>query len=210
MVVTDIIEVTKAKSRVFLDGEFAFVLYKGELRLYKLRKNEEVSDKIVEEILHTLLPKRAKKRSLMLLQKKDYTEMELRRKLQECEYPQSAVDEAIDYVKSFRYIDDERYCRAYINCYSSKWSKQQITTKLMAKGIDKRLTHTVYDELLQDGELNCNEEELIRDILRKKHYDPNVSDAKKRQKLYQHLLYKGFSMEQIKHVLGEYTDDSVY
>ena len=210
MVVTDIIEVTKAKSRVFLDGEFAFVLYKGELRLYKLRKNEEVSDKIVEEILHTLLPKRAKKRSLMLLQKKDYTEMELRRKLQECEYPQSAVDEAIDYVKSFRYIDDERYCRAYINCYSSKWSKQQITTKLMAKGIDKRLTHTVYDELLQDGELNCNEEELIRDILRKKHYDPNVSDAKKRQKLYQHLLYKGFSMEQIKHVLGEYTDYSVY
>lgn len=210
MVVTDIIEVTKAKSRVFLDGEFAFVLYKGELRLYKLRKNEEVSDKIVEEILHTLLPKRAKKRSLMLLQKKDYTEMELRRKLQEGEYPQSAVDEAIDYVKSFRYIDDEGYCRAYINCYSSKWSKQQITTKLMAKGIDKRLTHTVYDELLQDGELNCNEEELIRDILRKKHYDPNVSDAKKRQKLYQHLLYKGFSMEQIKHVLGEYTDDSVY
>ena len=210
MIVTDIVELSKSRSKVYLDGEFAFVLYKGELRLYKLRKNEEVSDKIVEEILHTLLPKRAKKRSLMLLQKKDYTEMELRRKLQECEYPQSAVDEAIDYVKSFRYIDDERYCRAYINCYSSKWSKQQITTKLMAKGIDKRLTHTVYDELLQDGELNCNEEELIRDILRKKHYDPNVSDAKKRQKLYQHLLYKGFSMEQIKHVLGEYTDDSVY
>ena len=210
MVVTDIIEVTKAKSRVFLDGEFAFVLYKGELRLYKLKKDGEVSDKTVEEILHILLPKRAKKRSLMLLQKKDYTEMELRRKLQEGEYPQSAIDDAIDYVKSFHYIDDERYCRAYINCYSSKWSKQQITTKLLAKGIDKRLTHAVYDKLLQDGQLDCNEEELIRDILRKRHYDQNVSDVRQRQKLYQHLLYKGFSMEQIKHVLGEYTDDAVY
>lgn len=207
MVVTDIIEVTKAKSRVFLDGEFAFVLYKGELRLYKLRKDEEVSEKAVEEILHTLLPKRAKKRSLMLLQKKDYTEMELRRKLHEGEYPQNAIDEAIDYVKSFHYIDDERYCRAYINCYSSKWSKQQITTKLLAKGIDKRLTYTVYDELLQDGQLNCNEEDLIRDIVRKKHYDSNVSDVKQRQKLYQHLLYKGFSMEKIKQVLGEYNED---
>ncbi len=210
MVVTDIIEVTKAKSRVFLDGEFAFVLYKGELRLYKLRKDEEVSDATVDEILHTLLPKRAKKRSLMLLQKKDYTEMELRRKLQEGEYPQSAIDEAVDYVKSFQYIDDERYCRAYINCYASKWSKQQITTKLLAKGIDKRLTHAVYDELLRDGQLDYNEEELIRDIIRKKHYNPNVSDAKQRQKLYQHLLYKGFSMEQIRHVLGEYTEDSAY
>ena len=54
MVVTDIIEVTKAKSRVFLDGEFAFVLYKGELRLYKLRKDEEVSERTVEEINKTL------------------------------------------------------------------------------------------------------------------------------------------------------------
>ena len=207
MVVTDIIEVTKAKSRVFLDGEFAFVLYKGELRLYKLRKDGEVSEKTVEEILHTLLPKRAKKRSLMLLQKKDYTEMELRRKLHEGEYPQNAIDEAIDYVKSFHYIDDERYCKAYINCYSSKWSKQQITTKLLAKGIDKRLTYTVYEELLQDGQLNCNEEDLIRDIVRKKHYDSNVSDVKQRQKLYQHLLYKGFSMEKIKQVLGENNED---
>ena len=143
MVVTDIIEVTKAKSRVFLDGEFAFVLYKGELRLYKIRKNEEVSEETVAEILHTLLPKRAKKRSLMLLQKKDYTEMELRHKLLDGEYPQQAVDEAIEYVKSFQYIDDERYCRAYINCYASKWSKQQITMKLLAKGIDKRLTDTI-------------------------------------------------------------------
>lgn len=207
MVVTDIIEVTKIKSRVFLDGEFAFVLYKGELRLYKLRKDEEVSEETVEEILYTLLPKRAKKRSLMLLQKKDYTEVELRRKLQDGEYPQNAIDEAIDYVKAFHYIDDERYCRAYINCYASKWSKQQITTKLLAKGIDKRLTHAIYNELLQDGQLDCNEEELIRDILRKKHYDAKNCDYKQRQKLYQHLLYKGFSMEQIRHVLGECAED---
>ncbi len=207
MVVTDIIEVTKAKSRVFLDGEFAFVLYKGELRLYKIRKNEEVSEETVAEILHTLLPKRAKKRSLMLLQKKDYTEMELRHKLLDGEYPQQAVDEAIEYVKSFQYIDDERYCRAYINCYASKWSKQQITMKLLAKGIDKRLTDTIYMELMQEGQLNCSEEELIRDILRKKRYNPSHSDSKQRQKLFQHLLYKGFSMEQIRRVLGEYAED---
>jgi regulatory protein len=207
VVVTDIIEVTKAKSRVFLDGEFAFVLYKGELRLYKLRKGEEVLEETVDEIFNRVLPKRAKKRSLMLLEKRDYTEMELRRKLQDGEYPQKAIDEAIDYVKSFRYIDDERYCRAYINCYASKWSKQQITMKLLAKGVDKHLAHAIYEELLQEGQLACNEEELIQEILRKKQYNPQSTDYKQRQKLYQHLLYKGFSMEQIKHVLGEFTND---
>lgn len=204
MVVTDIVEVTKVKSRVFLDGEFAFVLYKGELRLYQLQKGSEVSKEVIEEIVKTLLPKRAKKRSLMLLQKKDYTEAELRRKLSEGEYPLEVIDQAIDYVRSFHYIDDERYCRNYINCYSSKWSKQQITAKLSAKGIDRKMTHAIYEELIQEGSLSCMEEELIRDILRKKHYDPSNADPKQRQALYRHLLYKGFSMDRIRSVLGEW------
>lgn len=205
MIVTDIVEVTKAKSRVFLDGEFAFVLYKGELRLYKMRKGEEIRQETVNEIMHVILPKRAKKRSLMLLQKKDYTEAELRRKLIEGEYPKEAVDEALSYVKSFHYIDDDNYCRAYINCYSSKWSRQQITTKLMAKGIGKERIKYIFEELQQDGELENVEEELIQDILRKKHYDPQNADYKTRQKMYQHLAYKGFSQEMIRKALGEVT-----
>lgn len=205
MIVTDIVEVTKTKSRVFLDGEFAFVLYKGELRLYKIRKGEEISQETVNEILEVLLPKRAKKRSLMLLQKKDYTEEELRRKLCDGEYPSMAVEEAVAYVKSFHYIDDDRYCRAYINCYSSKWSRQQITTKLMTKGVDKERICRVFEELQQEGELEDTEEKLIQDILRKKHYDPQTADWKTRQKMYQHLMYKGFSSEKIRKTLGEVT-----
>lgn len=205
MIVTDIVEVTKAKSRVVLDEEFAFVLYKGELRLYKIRKGEAITQETVDEILQVLLPKRAKKRSLMLLQKKDYTEEELRRKLYEGEYPQEVVEEAISYVKSFHYIDDDRYCRAYINCYCSKWSRQQITTKLMAKGIEKNRIKRVFEELMQEGEIEDMEEELICDILRKKHYDPQTADVKMRQKMYQHLAYKGFSSEKIKRILGEVT-----
>ena len=205
MIVTDIIEVTKAKSRVFLDGEFAFVLYKGELRLYNIRKGEEVMQETVDEILHVILPKRAKKRSLMLLQKKDYTEEELSRKLYDGEYPPEVVEEAVAYVKSFHYIDDDRYCRAYINCYSSKWSRQQITLKLMNKGISKERIKRVLEELQQEGELEDSEELLIHDILRKKHYDFHAADAKTRQKMYQHLAYKGFSSEKIRKALEEVT-----
>lgn len=204
MIVTDIVEVTKAKCRVFLDGEFAFVLYKGELRLYRIRKGEAIPEETIREIVHELLPKRAKKRSLMLLQKKDYTEMELRRKLQDGEYPTEAIEEAITYAKSFQYIDDDRYCTAYINCYSTKWSKQQITSKLMAKGIKKNRISRIYEQLVQDEELKSTEEELIREILRKKHYNPTVADSMAKRKMYQHLAYKGFSGDMIAKVLGEY------
>ncbi len=200
MIVTNIIEVTKAKSRVFLDEEFAFVLYKGELRLYHIKKDNEITDTSYAEIMDVVLPKRAKKRCLMLLQKKDYTEEELRRKLKAGEYPQKAIEEAIAYVKSFHYIDDYRYCVSYINCYASKWSYQQIMSKLITKGVDKKCIQQAYEEVMENGNIVA-EEELIRAILRKKNYDSEHADAKAKQKIYNHLLYKGFSSGVINQVL---------
>ena len=202
MIVTDIVELSKSRSRVYLDGEFAFVLYKGELRLYHIAKDRELSEAEYEEITGTVLPKRAKKRCLMLLQKRDYTEEELRRKLREGEYPASCVDEAIEYVKSYHYVDDYRYCKSYISCYGDRWSKQQILTKLLAKGVDKNCILNAYEEACSMGDV-ASEEDLIRDLLKKKHFDISTSDRKAIQKMYRHLLYKGFSAESVNRIFHD-------
>lgn len=202
MIITDIVELTKSRSRIYLDGEFAFVLYKGELRLYHITKGEELTESDYREILHTVLPKRAKKRCLMLLQKKDYTEEELRRKLRDGEYPADSIEEAIEYVKSYHYVDDYRYCMSYISCYGDKYSKQQILTRLLAKGVDKKCIIEAYEESLDKGE-TASEEELIYAVLSKKHFDISTADIKSRQKMYRHLLYKGFSAEGIGRIFHE-------
>ena len=164
MIVTDIVELTKSRSRIYLDGEFAFGLYKGELRLYHIAKDSELSQAEYEEILHTVLPKRAKKRCLMLLQKKDYTEWELRRKLRDGEYPLDCIEEAVDYVKSYHYVDDYRYCMSYISCYGDKRSRQQIVSRLLAKGVEKNCILQAYEESMDKGEA-VSEEELIYAVL---------------------------------------------
>ena len=202
MIVTDIVELSKSRSRVYLDGEFAFVLYKGELRLYHIEKNAELAEEEYAEIMGTVLPKRAKKRCLMLLQKKDYTEEELRRKLRAGEYPQDSIDEAIDYVKGYHYVDDYRYCKSYISCYGDKCSRQQILSRLLAKGVDKNCILEAYEEVQSMGEV-VSEEELIYALLSKKHFDIAAADMKSRQKMYRHLLYKGFSIEGISRVFHD-------
>lgn len=201
MIVTDIVELSKSRSRVYLDGEFAFVLYKGELRLYHIEKDAELAEEEYEEIVGTVLPKRAKKRCLMLLQKKDYTEEELRRKLRAGEYPQDSINEAIDYVKGYHYVDDYRYCKSYISCYGDKCSRQQMLSRLLAKGVDKKCILEAYEEVQAMGEV-ASEEELICAVLKKKHFDISTSDMRARQKMYRHLLYKGFSAEGIGRILN--------
>lgn len=205
MIVTEIIEISKVKCRIFLDDEFAFVLYKGELRLYHIQVGREIEEEVYEEILHTVLTKRAKKRCLMLLQKKDYTEEELRRKLRQGEYPETIIDTAIEYVKGYHYIDDYRYCVSYIRCYGDKWSRQQIITKLLTKGVAKEYINQAYEEAFDKGDVEP-EEELIRTILHKKQYNAQEADGKTKQKMYRHLLYKGFSMASISKVLGDFVD----
>lgn len=67
MFVTDILEFTKSRYRIFLDYEFAFVLYKGELHKFGIKKDTEISDDIYNEIMGKLLPERARKRAYNLL-----------------------------------------------------------------------------------------------------------------------------------------------
>ena len=42
MLVTQVTELSKSRSKVYIDQEFAFVLYKGELRLYHIKESEEL------------------------------------------------------------------------------------------------------------------------------------------------------------------------
>ncbi len=81
MKVTRILELSKSRSKVYIDEEFAFVLYKGELRLYHVREGEELSEEDYNKIILEVLPKRAKLRAMNVLMGREETSEELRRKL---------------------------------------------------------------------------------------------------------------------------------
>ena len=55
MQVTKIEPVTKTKFKVYLDEQFAFVLYKGELSRYRIQEESELSQETVNEIKNEVL-----------------------------------------------------------------------------------------------------------------------------------------------------------
>ena len=114
-VVTDLVELDKKRYQVYLDEEFTFVLYKGEVRKYKIVVGKPLAQAAYQELVQEVLPKRAKLRAMNLLTKRPYTEKKLRQKLVEGKYPEDIIDIALAYVKSYGYIDDEAYARDYIS-----------------------------------------------------------------------------------------------
>lgn len=188
--------------RVFLDGAFAFVLYKKECRELSVAEGEELSREDYEKITKEILPHRAKLRAMHLLEKRPYTEKGLRDKLTDAEYPEETIDAAIAYVSSYGYIDDARYARDYAETYVTRKSRRRILSDLLARGIDKACAEEAVAEVfLAEGDEA--EEEQLKTLLRKKGYDPSVDDTVYHQKIYAFLSRKGFSHEQIKRAMRE-------
>lgn len=199
MIVTQITDISKNRSKVYIDQEFAFVLYKGELRLYHLSEGAEIKDEDYAEIIQTVLPKRAKLRAMNLLQKRTYTEKQLRDKLKEGFYPEEILEEAISYVKSFHYVDDEQYALDYLTYNEGRKSLRQIEQDLYQKGISKELWSKTMD-LWEDNGGKQDETEMISSLLEKKHYHADC-DLKTKQKIYSFLLRKGFSSDAIRRTM---------
>lgn len=200
MIVTQLAAISNGRYRVYVEDEIAFVLYRGELKRLDIREGKEISEESLREIQEEILPNRAKKRAMNLLQKRDYTAAGLRRKLQEGDYPEPSIEEAIAYVESYGYIDDFRYARDFILYQMDKKSRTRIEQDLLRKGIEKKLIGEVFDELEEEG-TSQNEETMIAALLQKKKYDVKAAGPQEKQRMYAFLYRRGFHSEAINKAL---------
>lgn len=199
-IVTGITAYSKGRYKIDIDGQFRFVLYRGELHTYHVKEGERISDEFLKEILSEVLPKRARLRSMNLLKGREYTEYQLREKLRQGLYPDAVINDAVEYVKSYHYVDDRRYAKDYIVYYSESRSRGRIEQDLLRKGISKELIRAVYEEDLGEEELP-DEILLMEKWLEKKNYSKENADYREKQKMGAFLYRKGFSLDNIEKIL---------
>lgn len=193
--------VLKEKRRVAIrfDNGVEVTLYRSELRGLPLQEGTLLTQEgsyIPEELYHRILTEvvgiRARKRALFLLEKMDRTEHQLYDKLRQNGYPEECVQNAVDYVKSFHYIDDLRYARTYVRYHQQKKSRQRLKMDLLQKGVAKDTIERALEE-----EFVSDERDKIRALLEKRRYDYRTKDAKEQQRMYQFLLRRGYKSSDI-------------
>ena len=206
MLVTRIRPVTRQKYRIEAEGLPPFVLYKGEVSRYHIEEDKDLSMETYREILEEVLIKRAKLRTLRLLEQGDRTKKGLENKLEQNGYPPEAVEEAIVYAESFHYIDDKRYAVNYIQNQRGCKGRARIMMELRNKGVSQE----DIDFAFQETEEGADTRERIRELIGKKRKSQGTMEEKERQKLYGFLMRRGFASSDILSVLresaGEWTD----
>lgn len=196
MLVTDIKSVTKTKYKIFIDEQFAFTLYKGELSRYHIKENVEIDEETMEEIKAVVL-KRAKLRAMHLLADMDRTEAQIRTKLAAGGYGETIVEQALSYVKQFGYINDLNYARRFVESKKRTKSKKEIYALLSQKGLSRELVGEALEECYDREDAGA----AIKEIMRKRRYDPGIAEEAETRKLYAYLAGKGFAYEDIRQVI---------
>lgn len=134
----------------------------------------------------------AKKRAMSLLQHMDRTEWELRDKLCQKGFSQEAVDEAVEYVRSFHYIDDLRYAVHFVEIHHGQRSMQRLKQDLYKRHVPDEYIDIALDAVDRD------DSEALRKAVRKLTRGETGFSYEEKQKMAAKLCRKGFRLHDIK------------
>ena len=135
----------------------------------------------------------------------EHCEKEMRDKLKRWGIDESAQDRIIQRLINERYIDDERYARAFVKdkIRYNKWGRRKVQQALWLKHIDPEIQQRVLNEINDSEYLN-----VLRPLLRQKRKTVKAeSDYELNQKLVRFALGRGFTFDIIRQCLDVDEDD---
>lgn len=146
-------------------------------------------------------------KAVNLLAFKDRTVQEIKQKLVEKGYSSEEVEEAVEKLSYYGYLNDQNYTISYIKDNTSKKGKKLIMNELSHKGIDKNIVNDMYDSI------DVDEERVIDEMMNRRFKEMDLSDEKSYRKVVGFFLRRGFGYDNIKKVIRRYSsfvDNEMY
>lgn len=197
---------------IYVDEELAFTL--TDEGLYKARLKAGTELEITEsfsEILREDQVKRCKNRALKIITDSPKSVNKVREKLKREQFTEDAIDGAIEFLKDYKFVNDERLAKNLTRrAVRANSSVRQIKSSLYQKGIQKEDIQAAIEDVDEDQEI-----ENARKIAMKKYNSiKSKSSEDIIKKVYYTLNYKGFSyratekaMKAVKEILREREED---
>lgn len=146
--------------------------------------------------------------ALRHLEYRERSTYEVKKHLKEKGYPEGEIEEAIDYLQEFHYLDDARYCEHYINYALSKGKGSlRIKRELEEKGIASELIQIAIENQLDRSMEFENAMNQVKKIMTNHTFDDDgeiiLIDSKLKAKIGRRLSSLGYQTGMIYEILGK-------
>ena len=142
---------------------------------------------------------RARHSALRLLARREHSQYELRRKLKARGHGERVVDGLLAELITERLLSDTRYAEAMVTNRASRgYGPLRICMELRDRGVAERIV----DKVLQEAEVDWDE--CLRHTYDRKYGEMAVESFKNWASRAQFLNNRGFSVDAIRRVIGNY------
>ena len=131
----------------------------------------------------------------------EHCQWEMREKMRRWELSDEEQDRVLQRLVSERYVDDERYARAFVNdkVRYNKWGRRKIEQALWMKHVDETVARRILDEVPDEDYLS-----VLRPLLQQKRKTTKAAgDYEMNQKLMRFALGRGFTFDIIQRVMDD-------
>ena len=142
-----------------------------------------------------------KGRALRALAGRDYSRVELERKLASFETEPGQLAKALDELQAKGFLDEQRAADSLARRRGQKLGTARVVQEMRAKGIEPQAI------VLASAELKATELERAREVWRKRFGVPPM-DAKERGKQMRFLIARGFSSDIMRRVVVGTDEDA--
>jgi len=135
----------------------------------------------------------------------EHCQHEMLEKMRRWEMSEEAQARVMQRLVSERYIDDERFARAFVydKIRYNKWGRRKVEQALWLKHIDKDIQERVLDEIGDDEYLK-----VLRPLLKQKERTIKAAnDYERNQKLVRFALQRGFTFDIIRRCIDGEVDE---
>ena len=125
-------------------------------------------------------------------------------KMTKWEISEEAQARIMEHLVKNKYIDDERYCRAFVHdkMEYNHWGRRKIEQALYVKHVDKAIQKTVLDEIPDEDFID-----ILRPlIVHKRRQTRANSEYEMNMKLMRFAASRGFTIEQIRQCIDVEAD----
>ena len=135
----------------------------------------------------------------------EHCQHEMLEKMRRWELPEEEQARVMQRLISERYVDDERYARAFVKdkVRYNKWGRRKVEQALWQKHIDEDIRQRVLDEVDDEEYLS-----VLRPLLKQKRKSTKAnSDYELNQKLVRFAISRGFTYDIIRQCLDVNEED---
>lgn len=139
--------------------------------------------------------------AVSLLTYRDRSCGELKKRLSEKEYSAEEIEETMNKLIYYGYVDDRSFAESYASCRSASKGNRLIKQELFGKGID----HSVVEQTI--AKLDRDEAEDVYRILCERYFHAELGDDRIRRRVYGFFARRGFSGEHILSAMRRFEAD---